>query len=55
MADQIIPPLDRELTTTMESNIRAHGVELQLGTQAAAFSQSPGGRLREQTRFDVLR
>ena len=46
MADQIIPPLDRELTTTMESYIRAHGVELQLGTQAAAFSQSPGGRLR---------
>lgn len=46
MADQIIPPLDRELTTTMESYIRAHGVELQLGTQAAAFSHSPGGRLR---------
>src|SRR5664279_5039340 len=44
MADQIIPPLDRELTTTMESYIREHGVELQLGTQAAAFSQSPGGR-----------
>ena len=48
MADQIIPPLDRELTTTMESYIRAHGVELQLGTQAAAFSQSPGGRLRHR-------
>ncbi len=46
MAEQIIPPLDRELTTTMESYIRAHGVELQLGTQAAAFSRSPGGRLR---------
>ena len=46
MADQIIPPLDRELTTTMENYIRAHGVELHLGTAAAAFSQSPGGRLR---------
>ncbi|ACV78926.1 FAD-dependent oxidoreductase [Nakamurella multipartita] len=46
MADQIMPPLDRELTTTMESYIRAHGVELRLGTQAAAFSRSPGGWLR---------
>ncbi len=46
MADQIIPPLDRELTTTMESYVRAHGIILQLGTQAAAFSQAPNGRLR---------
>ena len=38
MADQIMPPLDRELTTTMESYIRAHGVELRLGTQAAALA-----------------
>lgn len=46
MAEQIIPPLDRELTTQMESYIRAHGITLQLGTQAAAFSQAPNGRLR---------
>jgi NADPH-dependent 2,4-dienoyl-CoA reductase/sulfur reductase-like enzyme/peroxiredoxin family protein/rhodanese-related sulfurtransferase/TusA-related sulfurtransferase len=46
MADQIIPPLDRELTTQMESYIRAFGIELQLGTQAAAFSETSDGRLR---------
>ena len=46
MADQIIPPLDRELTTQMESYIRAHGITLQLGTQAAAFSETSDGRLR---------
>jgi NADPH-dependent 2,4-dienoyl-CoA reductase/sulfur reductase-like enzyme/peroxiredoxin family protein/rhodanese-related sulfurtransferase/TusA-related sulfurtransferase len=44
--DQIMPPLDRELTTQMESYIRAHGIELHLNTQAAAFSELPDGRLR---------
>ena len=38
MADQIMPPLDRELTTTMENYLRAHGVALHLGTPAAAFA-----------------
>lgn len=46
MADQIIPPLDRELTTQMESYIRSHGIELQLATTAAAFSETTDGRLR---------
>ncbi len=44
--DQIMPPLDRELTTQMESYIRAHGITLHLNTQAAAFSELPDGRLR---------
>lgn len=46
MADQIIPPLDRELTTQMEGYIRQHGIELQLGTTAAAFGETPDGRVR---------
>ena len=46
MADQIIPPLDRELTTQMEAYVRSHGVGLQLGTQAAAFGETADGRLR---------
>lgn len=46
LADQIMPPLDRELTTTMERYIRAHGIELRLSTRAAGFDRSPGGRLR---------
>jgi NADPH-dependent 2,4-dienoyl-CoA reductase/sulfur reductase-like enzyme/peroxiredoxin family protein/rhodanese-related sulfurtransferase/TusA-related sulfurtransferase len=46
MTDQIMPPLDRELTTQMESYIRGHGLGLHLNTRAAAFSQTPQGRLR---------
>ena len=46
MGDQIMPPLDRELTTQMESYIRAHGISLQLNTQAAAFSETADGRIR---------
>jgi peroxiredoxin family protein/rhodanese-related sulfurtransferase/TusA-related sulfurtransferase len=46
MADQIMPPLDRELTTQMESYIRAHGITLHLNTRAAAFSETASGRLR---------
>ena len=46
MADQIMPPLDRELTTTMENYLRAHGVSLHLRTAAAAFAERPDGRVR---------
>ncbi|MHB1490375.1 MAG: NAD(P)/FAD-dependent oxidoreductase, partial [Cellulomonas sp.] len=50
MADQIMPPLDRELTTTMENYLRAHGVALHLKTAAAAFTQRPDGRVRVELR-----
>jgi NADPH-dependent 2,4-dienoyl-CoA reductase/sulfur reductase-like enzyme/peroxiredoxin family protein/rhodanese-related sulfurtransferase/TusA-related sulfurtransferase len=46
MADQIMPPLDRELTTTVENYLRAHDVALHLGTAAAAFGERPDGRVR---------
>jgi NADPH-dependent 2,4-dienoyl-CoA reductase/sulfur reductase-like enzyme/peroxiredoxin family protein/TusA-related sulfurtransferase/rhodanese-related sulfurtransferase len=45
MADQIMPPLDREMTTAMENYLRAHGIVLHLHTAAAAFSQRPDGRV----------
>ncbi|MCL3862263.1 FAD-dependent oxidoreductase [Actinotalea sp. K2] len=45
MADQIMPPLDREITTTMENYLRAHGIGLHLGTAAAAFVETPDGRV----------
>jgi NADPH-dependent 2,4-dienoyl-CoA reductase/sulfur reductase-like enzyme/peroxiredoxin family protein/rhodanese-related sulfurtransferase/TusA-related sulfurtransferase len=54
MSDQIMPPLDRELTTQMESYIRAFGVELKLGTQAAAFSRTDDGRLRVELQSNEL-
>ncbi len=46
MAEQVMPPLDRELTTPMESHLRDHGVELRLGTRARAFTEGDDGRLR---------
>jgi len=46
MADQIMPPLDRELTTTVENYLRAHDIALHLRTAAAAFTERPDGRTR---------
>jgi NADPH-dependent 2,4-dienoyl-CoA reductase/sulfur reductase-like enzyme/peroxiredoxin family protein/TusA-related sulfurtransferase/rhodanese-related sulfurtransferase len=43
MVDQIMPPLDREMTTIMEDHLRAHGVRLHLGTAAAAIREDGGG------------
>ena len=45
LADQIMPPLDRELTTTMESYLRSQGITLHLGAQATAFHDLDGGGL----------
>ncbi|MBU4335107.1 MAG: FAD-dependent oxidoreductase, partial [Actinobacteria bacterium] len=50
MADQIVPPLDREMTTTMENYLRSHGVKLHLGTAAAAFSTRSDGRTQVELR-----
>lgn len=38
LADQIMPPLDKELSTPMENYLRAHGIALHLSTAAAAFT-----------------
>ncbi len=45
MTDQVMPPLDKELTTPMENYLRAHGIALHLGTAAAAFTTTPAGQL----------
>jgi NADPH-dependent 2,4-dienoyl-CoA reductase/sulfur reductase-like enzyme/peroxiredoxin family protein/rhodanese-related sulfurtransferase/TusA-related sulfurtransferase len=44
MVDQIMPPLDREMTRELESHMAARGVRLHLGTAAAAFREQ-GDRL----------
>ena len=54
MADQIIPPLDREMTTAIENYLRAHGITLHLGTAAAAFSTNPTGRTRVELRNNTI-
>ena len=46
MADQIMPPLDPELTRGMENYIKNWGIKLHLGTAAAAFSRSKDGRIK---------
>jgi len=45
LADQLMPPLDRELTSPMEAHLRANGVDLHLGVGATAFTPREDGRL----------
>jgi NADPH-dependent 2,4-dienoyl-CoA reductase/sulfur reductase-like enzyme/peroxiredoxin family protein/rhodanese-related sulfurtransferase/TusA-related sulfurtransferase len=54
MADQIMPPLDREMTSAMENYLRAHGVTLHLGTAAAAFSTRTDGRTQVELRDNTM-
>ncbi len=54
MLDQIMPPLDRELTTQMESYIRAYGITLHLSSQAVAFTDAPGDRIRVELKTGEL-
>ncbi len=46
MADQILPPLDREMSIPVEHHLKAHGVQLHLSTAVAAFAARPDGGLR---------
>ena len=50
MAGQIMPALDRELTTTVENHLRDHGVTLHLGTAVAALVERPDARVRVELR-----
>ncbi|MFH0880209.1 MAG: FAD-dependent oxidoreductase [Lentisphaerota bacterium] len=42
MMDQIMPPLDREMTAPLEEHMTRRGVTLHLGTAAAAFRDEAG-------------
>lgn len=44
MLDQVMPPLDKEMVAPLEDHLRQHGVQLHLGTAAAAFRDA-GGRV----------
>lgn len=54
IADQIMPPLDRELTTTVENYLRAHDIALHLRTAAAAFAERPDGRVRVELKDNTF-
>lgn len=43
LQDQVLPPLDKEMTTPIAEHLRAKGVTLLLGDSAEAFEQTPDG------------
>jgi NADPH-dependent 2,4-dienoyl-CoA reductase/sulfur reductase-like enzyme/peroxiredoxin family protein/TusA-related sulfurtransferase/rhodanese-related sulfurtransferase len=45
MADQILPPLDHEISVPVERHLRSRGIALHLDTAAAAFTTRPAGGL----------
>ncbi|HSP51801.1 MAG TPA: FAD-dependent oxidoreductase, partial [Cryobacterium sp.] len=45
MSDQILPPLDHELSVPVEQHLRSRGITLHLSTAAAAFTARQGGGL----------
>lgn len=46
LSDQILPPLDKEVSIPVEQHLRGHGVDLTLGAGVRAFSAEPDGRIR---------
>ena len=54
MAEQIMPPIDREMTTAMENYLRAHGITLHLRTAAAAFTLKANGRTQVELKNNTF-
>lgn len=44
-ADQILPPVDREVSIPVEQHLRGRGIAVQLSTTAAAFTSLPDERV----------
>jgi NADPH-dependent 2,4-dienoyl-CoA reductase/sulfur reductase-like enzyme/rhodanese-related sulfurtransferase len=56
LQDQVLPPLDREMTAPILETLRAHGVTVLLGQSAEGFGQTPGGlevRLKSGARLSA--
>lgn len=43
LQDQVLPPLDAEMTAPIAEQLRVHGIDLHLGQTAEAFEAVPGG------------
>ncbi len=54
MANQIIPPLDREMARDLEVHMVDHGIKLHLGLAAAAFRDMAGQLVVELTNASVI-
>jgi len=49
MADQVMPPLDREMAEFIHQHLRHHGVDLRLGEPVVRFEAGPDGGLEVHT------
>lgn len=47
LSDQILPPIDKEMSIPVENHLRSHGIKLHLSTAAAAISQKKDALLVE--------
>ena len=45
LADQILPPLDKEMSIPIERHMKSRGISLHVSTAVAAFASAPGGGL----------
>ncbi|MDO8107582.1 FAD-dependent oxidoreductase [Isoptericola sp. b441] len=54
MADQIVPPLDHEMTRAMEKYLQGHGITLHLSTAAAAFTRKSNGRTQVELKNNTF-
>ena len=54
MADQILPPLDHEISVPVERHLRSRGVGLHLSTAAAAFTARVGGGLNVELKNSTV-
>jgi len=48
LAEQILPPLDKEMSVPVERYLRGYGIELNLGTSVAAFQKGEGERIKAE-------
>ena len=54
MADQILPPLDREMSIPVEHHLASRGVRLHLSTAVAAFAVDPAGGLKVELNNNTI-
>lgn len=54
MADQILPPLDHEISVPVERHLRSRGVGLHLSTAAAALAAREGGGLNVELKNSLV-
>ncbi len=54
MADQILPPLDKEMSIPVERHLRSRGVGVHASTAVAAFASAPGGGLLVELNNNVV-